>query len=357
MNAPRQAMSSKYYTDPTYYALEREQIFYRSWQFVCHQTDLLNPGQYRTQRILDENIVIVRGGDNILRAFYNVCRHRGHRLTAGEGECKLLRCPYHAWAFDLKGNLRAAPGTQDVEGFDKSQIALAPVRLEVFCGFVFVNLDADATPMSELYPGLREEIVSLKPTIEDIVLACDDKIPHESNWKVSVENFSECYHCPVAHKYVVNNVYSGTEYRISVENGVIKHFTPTVNDVEVHGDLHIWFLWPNVAIQLFPLYKAVTVRHFESLGIRESSYTYTWYVDRDLPREHLDEITHYSRDVYHRYNGLEDKNIVKNVQLGIESRSYDSGPLIITRSPAAESELAIAYFQDRYLSEIGERTE
>lgn len=345
-------ISSRYYTDPAYYEIEKEKILYRTWQFACHRTDIPGPGSFHTVQIGDESIVILHGEDGEIRAFYNVCRHRAHRITEGSGQCKRLSCPYHAWTYNLDGTLFRAPGTEDVEGFDPETIRLRPVRVEGFCGLMFVNLDDEATAMDELYPGLQEEILDKKPTLPNVVRVYEDRVRHECNWKVSVENYSECYHCPVAHKYITSNIYSGTEYRISVEDGIIRHFSPRLNEREIHGDLHIWFLWPNFAIQIFPIYRSISLRHFQGLGHRETDYVYSWYVDPDLTDSESEEVAELGRSTHHSNNGLEDQNIVRNVQLGLESRSYDQGQLIITPNPSAQSELAVGHFQKRYLQAI-----
>lgn len=340
-------MPSHYYFDPDIFAHERQKIFFRTWQFVGHVNDTVEPGDYFEANIAGESVIVARGDDHQLRAFYNVCQHRAHQVVSGSGNCRLFRCPYHAWSYGLDGLLKAAPGTEDVEGFDKSQIKLRPVRLEEMCGLVFVNLDDETKSLRETYPGLEDEIAQAKPTLASMVRVHEDRIAHHSNWKVSVENFSECYHCPVVHKYVVSNYYSSDEYRISISNGIVRHASKRLNDRDVHGDLQIWFLWPNLAIELFPLHRSISVRLFEVNGLRDTTYVYLWYADPDLSSKARDEIIETGR-IYHDTNGAEDARLVASVQKGLESRGYDRGRLIITPNITPQSEHAVAHFQATY---------
>lgn len=347
MSTPEQTMPSRFYTDPTVYEAEKDRILYRTWQFAGHVNDIADIGSFRTLEIADESLVLVRGRDGQIRAFYNVCRHRAHRLAEGGGRCRTMVCPYHAWSYDLDGRLLNAPGTDDVEGFDAGSIRLRQARLEDFCGLLFVNLDDAAPTMTELYPGLKEEILAAKPGLPSMRQVFADRIAHDCNWKVSVENFSECYHCPVVHKYVVSTCYSADEYRITIEDGIVRHYAPRLKDREAHGDLRIWHLWPNLAIELFPLHRAISVRHFEPAGPRNTTYAYLWYADPNLPETAVEEIIETGR-IYRKTNGAEDERLVKNVQLGLESRSYDVGPLVITSAITSQSEHAVAHFQNRY---------
>ena len=128
---------------------------------ACHSSQLGKPGDYLTLEIFDQDIVITNTREGGLKAFYNVCQHRGHKLAEGSGNRKLLVCPYHAWSYDLQGKLRAAPHANKVPGFDNSQICLTEIRLENFLGFVFINLDPEAAPMAQWYPGLAEELAQV----------------------------------------------------------------------------------------------------------------------------------------------------------------------------------------------------
>ena len=136
-----------YYFDPDIYEREREEIFFKTWQFAGYLADLENPGDFITIDLLDQRIVIVRDRKRRLRAFYNVCAHRGHTLLEGKGNRRMITCPFHAWTYDLEGNLKAAGNSENVAGFDADEFCLSEVRVEEFLHMVFANLDTGAATL------------------------------------------------------------------------------------------------------------------------------------------------------------------------------------------------------------------
>ena len=192
---PVRALDGRYYTDAAVYDRARRDIFFRTWQFAAHTSQVEAPGDYVAFSVLDQDLFVVRGGDGVLRCFFNVCQHRGHLLVQGTGRSRVLRCPYHAWAYGPDGRLRGAPNANKVSGFDKDAICLSEVRLEVFCGFVFVNLDPDAPSLAESYPGVEAAARALCPDLEDRAFVHAHEVVEACNWLVAVENYNECYHC------------------------------------------------------------------------------------------------------------------------------------------------------------------
>ena len=156
--APVRSLAARYYTDPAVFEKERRGLLSRTWQFAGHESQAREPGDYFTCEIAGESLFCIRGRDGVLRAFYNVCQHRGHRLVEGAGTARAIVCPYHAWSYELTGAFRSGPNVESVPGFDRSSIRLTAVRSESLHGFVFVNLDDDAAPMDAWYPGVREEL-------------------------------------------------------------------------------------------------------------------------------------------------------------------------------------------------------
>ncbi|MCY4313928.1 MAG: Rieske (2Fe-2S) protein, partial [Gammaproteobacteria bacterium] len=133
-------MPARFYTDPAVYELEMEKIFFCSWIYVGHVSQLRAPGDYLTAKINDQDLLVIRSHSGELRAFYNVCAHRGHELLYGQGSINLIVCPYHAWSYDFDGNLKMARNSENVDGFNKSDFSLKSVRVEEFCSMVFINL-------------------------------------------------------------------------------------------------------------------------------------------------------------------------------------------------------------------------
>ncbi len=183
------------YTDPAVLALESTGIFARTWLCAGRAADIPAAGDFLTREIAGDAVLIVRGGDGEVRAFFNVCRHRGARLVdepAGTGLARIL-CPYHAWSYGLDGALARLPGA-DPAG--RGDLGLVPVNVGIHEGFIFVNLDPGAAPL-----GLQLEDLPDLRRFQLPALQCGWRRTYEveANWKLIVENYSECYHCPGAH--------------------------------------------------------------------------------------------------------------------------------------------------------------
>jgi len=220
---PLTGLPARYFTDAGVFARARERIFYRTWQFACHASQVSGAGDYFAFDVCGESLFVMRGRDGQLRAFYNVCRHRGHPLLdAGAGKRATIVCPYHAWSYALDGKLRKAPGADGVAGFNPQNIRLRAVRLEEFLGFVFVNLDHDAPTLDECYPQVREAALALCPDIASRKLAHEFCAREDCNWLIAVENYNECYHCRTAHRSFAEGIIDPASYNIApfgVEQG------------------------------------------------------------------------------------------------------------------------------------------
>jgi Rieske 2Fe-2S family protein len=186
------------YHDPVIHEFERAEWFRRDWVVVGREEDAAGPGTYFLATVDDEAIIVVRARDGVLRAFYNVCRHRGTAVVEEAcGTAVRFQCPYHAWIYDLDGRLIRAKHTDDLDDFSLAGFGLASVRLATWQGFVFVNLDADAEPLEtwlgDLVPHLgRFDFGALR-------VAHTERYEVDANWKFIAENYSECYHCPGIH--------------------------------------------------------------------------------------------------------------------------------------------------------------
>src|SRR3954464_4652525 len=144
----RPALGPNLYLEPEIVGLEHRAIFERTWQLAGHVSDLAEPGTYLTIDVGDQPVLVLRDRDGEIRAFRNVCRHRGSRLLSGSGECgKAIRCLYHGWTYRLDGELIGVPEGREIDGLDKSRLGLHQVRSEVFCGLIFVTLAPGAEPL------------------------------------------------------------------------------------------------------------------------------------------------------------------------------------------------------------------
>jgi len=174
--------------------LERQQIFHKSWQFLCHEEKLAQPGSYVAADVEGQSIFACRDKTGELRAFYNVCKHRGHELLQGSGKTKTIACPYHAWVYGLDGRLSSARRSELIENFSTDEACLDPVRVEVFCHLVFVNLDPDASALGKQSESLSDEIMSYAPDLASLTYAHTLTYRIQANWKAVVDNYLECYH-------------------------------------------------------------------------------------------------------------------------------------------------------------------
>ncbi len=175
-----------------------ENIFAKQWLLVGHQSEIPNAGDYFLTTVADESLIIIRDSKLNIRAFYNVCRHRGTRLKEEAcGHALVIQCPYHAWTYGLDGRLVGAPHMDDVPGFDKADYPLNAVNLALWEGFIFVNLETNPMPLEKWFAPLAGKFSHWNiPTLQPA-----KRIEYDvrANWKLMFENYSECYHCPGVH--------------------------------------------------------------------------------------------------------------------------------------------------------------
>lgn len=238
MTDPIRSLDARYYTDVQMFRQEIEGVLARTWQFGCHVSDVAGPGDYATFEIAGESLFAIRGRDDRIRVFYNVCQHRAHQLLNGSGHTRVVVCPYHAWTYELSGELRAGPNLKAVAGFDKSSVCLTEVRAEEFLGFLFVNLDPHAEPMDSWFPDARSELEEWVPNWNRLKPLEWIEIPEKCNWKVSVENYSECYHCALNHPTFANGVVKPETYDIQPQGMCLRHTTECQSLDQMTYDVH-----------------------------------------------------------------------------------------------------------------------
>jgi Rieske 2Fe-2S family protein len=190
------ALDQAFYRDPDIYRRDIEEIFLMSWLYAGHQSEIPGVGDWFLFEFDEESVIIVRNKDDEINALLNVCRHRGSRVCVESSGCsKRLTCRYHGWTYDLEGQLKAA--AQMGENFDKSGIGLKKIHVELLDGMIYVNFAEDPAPFSLIRDGLAE---CLEPyDLENTKVAHRASYPITSNWKLALENYTECYHCAPAH--------------------------------------------------------------------------------------------------------------------------------------------------------------
>jgi len=343
-NGAVRALDPRYYTDGAVFDRARRDIFFRTWQFAGHVSQVEAPGDYLTFAVLDQELFLVRDRGGALRCFFNVCQHRGHTLVQGTGRTRVLRCPYHAWAYDLDGRLRGAPNAKGVSGFDKESICLTEARLEQVCGFVFVNLDGDAPSLADSYPGVEDGIRELCPDIEERVFVHGHDVVEPCNWLVAVENYNECYHCKVVHPTFASGVVDPKSYNVAAfgPGRCLRHTAKAQSGAAAWydtsgSDYGSFFLWPAFSLQIYPS-GLINTYHWRPRAVGETQIFRGWYARDRVIDDSLQKVIDLDRDT----TFAEDLELVREVQRGLSSIGFRPGPLVLDPRQGIDSEHSIA---------------
>ncbi len=348
---PVLSLAARYYTDPMIFEKEKQGILAKTWQLAGHISQLEKPGDYFTFEIAGESLFAVLTRNQEVKAYYNVCQHRAHELVSGAGNRTLIVCPYHSWTYELTGQLRAGPNIKVVPGFDKSDICLASIKIENFCGFLFANLDPNAAPMDEWFPNVRNELTAFVPHIHDLKPIEWISVPEKCNWKVSIENYSECYHCQLNHPTFSTGVVKPSTYDIQPQGYCLRHTTECQNldqmtypidmDSNEHaGEYSSWFLWPMVSFQVYPG-NVLNTYHWRPVDHENVVVWRGWYTLREEQSEVVHQLAKQDRET----TVEEDIHLVQSVQRGLKSRGYKPGPLVLDPKGGVNSEHSIHALQ------------
>ncbi len=346
----RRGLDGGWYTDPATFAVELDRIFARTWHLVGHAGQVPEPGDWITATVGDQGVAVVRQADGSLRALYNVCQHRGHELLVGDaGSSSSLTCPYHAWNYDLDGRLLHARGEP------VGDLCVPSVRLEQAAGFLWVNLDDDAPTLDEVVPGLEDRLLAIAPTAPERTLTFRRTHLFEANWKIAVENYNECYHCPNVHKAFTKGVVSPGSYRISCHGGAIRHEAeaPATTGYALASGGQPYesnFVFPVSSIQCYPGEVLNTFR-WVPLAVDRTLLVREWWFDAAEPTPEQSEVI----ELDWATTVAEDFTIMDSVQRGMRSRGYTPGPLIERPDGVAtvHSEDTVAHLQDLVRAAVG----
>jgi choline monooxygenase len=356
------ALEPRLYIDPELLAAEQELIFERTWQLAGHISALPRTGSYVTAQAGNQPVLVIRDADGALRAYRNVCRHRGSRLLSGSGQCKAaIRCRYHGWTYRLDGSLIGVPeGLGFGDKLDKPALGLMPARVEVMCGLVFVNLDPDATPLAELVGDLPQRLARYRiDTLEPFAVSGGSRQP--ANWKAVADNYLEGYHIPIAHPGLmrmldyrhydveVNEHYVWFESPLRDKpssNRLERLYARMVTPMPGLGpdDRRVWryaFIYPNTTIDLYP----DQVNTWQMLPDGVGTTSDTWGSYRAPGADPRTRVVQWANQ---RLNTLvfdEDIDLVDNVQQGLQTRGYRCGPL-------GAREAGVAWFADRIRADL-----
>lgn len=332
-------MAARFYREPAVYEQERQRIFARSWLLFGHGSQLAEPGSYVAASVAGFPLIAVRGADNQIRAFHNVCRHRAGPLADdGAGKCEgALVCRYHGWRYALDGRLQAARDFGPADGFDPRDYGLLQIACESWRGFVFVNMDAKAEPLSRTLAPLIARTAGLP--FENFRLARHSHHDIACNWKTYVENYLEGYHIPLVHPFL-NSAVDATKYEVSVTAPVIFHQAPPRDGSPIAG-LWAW-AWPCLGVNVYA--DGILMERMWPLDCGHTRLDYLHFFTDGIARNEMERSIAASEDTTR-----EDKLITEAVQRNLDAGIYEKGRL----SPKHEE--GVAWFQ-REIARVLERT-
>ncbi len=369
-------LPARAYHDPAIHDWEIEHIFLRDWIAVARAEEVPEPGSFVLRDLFGENVIVVRGRDGLIRAFYNVCRHRGTAVEERDcGKAVRFQCPYHAWIYDLDGRLLRARHTEDLEDFSLETYGLTPIRAETWQGFVFLSF-ADETTTTDLrtfmgdwfehHEGFGRDMGSLRRAAQLTYRV-------EANWKIVAENYSECYHCPPVHP-LLNRLTPYDQGEDFLADGPWKGgwmvFAEGCETMSMDGSrggrrllyarddvearrIFYYILWPNLIVSVHPDY--VLTHQAWPDGPNRSTVHCDLYVDAaDLGTADVTNAVEFW-DLTNR----EDYHVVEMQQQGTRSRSWTAGRYSNQEASVHAFDLMVAdrYAMDGVRTVRGWRTE
>jgi len=345
------------YTQDEWYGIDVNAIIGKTWQWVCHIEKVREVGSYIAVEIAGQPIVVVRDRSGELRAFYNVCKHRAHQLLEGSGQTTKIMCPYHAWTYQLSGELMRAPHTENLQAFKLEDICLDSIQVEEFCGFIYVNLDSSAASLASQSGELATEINHWAPDIAELTFGRRLTYDINSNWKNVVDNFLECYHCPVAHKDFCELVDMDT-YKVTTHGIYSSHMADAGNSPNAAYDVSnatvrthaVWWLWPNTCLMRYPGRSSMIVLNIIPAGPERTLETYDFYLETPEPDAMEIEAMRYIDEVLQ----VEDIALVESVQKGMNTPAFERGRIVHDPDGSGKSEHALHHFHGLVLEAYAE---
>ena len=353
--AGAKTLPQRYFISPTIFAKEQDEIFSRQWVLVGHQSQFAEAGDYFTAEVAGESLIVVRDKHGAIHGFYNVCRHRGSRLIENRnGQCAAIQCPYHAWTYALDGRLIGAPHMDETPGFNKADYSLGRAQLDLWEGFIFVNL-ADASTQRGGYRSLQEWFAPLTEKFSRWnlpALRSAKRIEYDvhANWKLMFQNYSECYHCLGVHPELskispydsaendlTEGPFLGGFMRIATDKSLTMSGNACALPVGNFGDqdfrlVFYYSIFPNMLLSLHPDY--VMVHRLQPQSPDRTLIFCDWFFNPEaFKRSDFDpDDAIQFWDMVNR----QDWHVCELSQQGISSRAYEPGPYSARESiPAA----------------------
>ena len=330
-------IDANWYVDPSVFLRERDVLLVRSWQMLGPVSAVSRSGYYIAEDIAGVKVFVIRGKDGVLRAFRNVCRHRGAQLlNDGAGRCNTIQCPYHNWVYRDDGELLSAPWFGEDSDIDKADWPLHEIAVEVWRGLVFVACEPGVPLQEQL--GATVDQLNDEP-LENYKCLHSERMVFDANWKVYTDNFVEGYHIPGIHPGFFAAI-NFDQFETTALDGLVRMTAPSKADLFYRG---CWYwMWPNWTLSLFK--GGMNTSRINPLGNDKTELIYHFYfadTGKAACAARMETIR--SNLVVIR----EDFSVCSTVHNNYAANNYTTGPL------SSRHELGVAYFQQRYLKAMG----
>lgn len=326
------AMPAEFYTSTDFLSLEKENVLRREWMCIGHVGEVSNTGDFYTTELLDEQLLVTRDTNDIVRVLSNVCRHRGNQVAEGSGNSQRFVCQYHTWSYDNTGALLSAPLIKNTPSFDKSKCALPEFASEIWNGWIFVNLDGQAKPLAPRLTGLQRIVNNYHP--EERFLNFIEEDTWNCNWKCLFENFMEGYHLSTTHLETLHKI-TPTRLCKKMESGegwtgYHAYYDP---DYPPRGPFHkdltddekinspMYGIYPNLVVGMatnFTLFMCLRPNGVDKVNIR-------WGVtglENDPGAQKVKDYIHLCKTF-----NAEDREKLEVLQVALKTRHFQGGPL------------------------------
>jgi phenylpropionate dioxygenase-like ring-hydroxylating dioxygenase large terminal subunit len=331
-------LPASWYSDAAVLRREQDAIFRRTWQYAGRLDQVAEPGDWFTTFAGTIPVVVTRDQSGSLNAFVNVCRHRGHIVATGAGHRESLQCPYHAWTYGLDGVLRKAPRSEREPDFDAEAFSLLPVQIESWGPLIFVNPDRDAPALVDALGALPGHVEASGLDLERVRFRERREWEISADWKVAVENYLECYHCPVAHPGFSKVIDVDPDaYLLSCEGLVSSQFgTPRdraltgdgASPYDARGEIaqaQYHLLWPNTTINVEAGPGNISVDATRPNGPGRSVGATDYFFYEEVSDETAEAMMAFANQV-----GIEDAGLVESVQRGLDTGMVPQGRLLLS---------------------------
>ena len=357
-------LPSQYFFDEKIFKKEIEKIFYPSWHFVCHKSELSNTGDFVKFDILKQSVLVIRSEDGSVNGMHNVCKHRGTQLIKDRrGNIKnMITCPYHAWSYHLDGRLRHAPRHETMSGFSMDDWGLSKVRIEEFAGFYFINFNSEATSLVDDIPGAFEAMAPYFPDLDNIEFIEEVDMLVDANWKVIVDNAIEGYHFKLSgpHHKDLAALINFDKYELNAHGKWWDFKGPPISTTTAFGEKvkdqtyqTDWFyniqLWPMTTIYAFPYADAIGTFNEIPIGPEKTLLRFGHYIPKNRPQNKLSKA---AIKWFNEKLGPEDIDLNLYVQRGLQSSGFDQGRYMIDSDRSSNSEHLVHHFHSLVYSAL-----